>query len=206
MAFMGSSDRPEGKTQSLARSEDAARNCFSRVRPVSVQIFHQRRRGIGGGQRQWDRRSIRSSRTSHFTPVFRITTLHPILPLPKHTLTPPAKSYSSSLFPFLRDVQTPDSPIGIYLSTRNGGFLNRATLELVLAVEAAVGRGKAVLLIHDATKALEASDVSVKAYVLSEAARGVARDGKWDGASYVYFWLLLGLIFGVLERVEGGIG
>ena len=60
-------------------------------------------------------------------------------------------------------------------------------LELVLAVEAAAGRGKAVLLIHDATKALEANDLSVKAYVLSEAARGVSQGGKWDGAAYVYF-------------------
>ena len=95
--------------------------------------------------------------------------------------------------PYLRDVTTPDSPIGIYLSTRNGAFLTRAVLDLLLALEKSVGRGKAVLVVHDATKGVEAKGLSVKAYGLGEGVRGVAKDGKWDSAAYVFSTAAAGL-------------
>lgn len=91
-----------------------------------------------------------------------------------------ANSYSSRLLTHLREVQTPDSPVGVYLSTHNGGFLTRAIVELVLAVEKAAGRGKAIIVIHDASKAAASNDISVKAYKLSEGAREAAKTGKWD--------------------------
>lgn len=91
-----------------------------------------------------------------------------------------AHSYSSRLLTHLREVQTPDSPVGVYLSTHNGAFLTRAVVELVLAVEKAAGRGKAIVLIHDASKAAASSELNIKAYKLSEGAREAAKTGKWD--------------------------
>lgn len=93
-----------------------------------------------------------------------------------------ANSYSSTLLSHLRDVQVPDSPVGIYLSTHNGGYVTRASIDLLLAVEQAAGRGKAILLIHDASRAY-GGDVTVKAYRLSEGARAAAAAKKWDSAS-----------------------
>ncbi|WWD20919.1 hypothetical protein CI109_105397 [Kwoniella shandongensis] len=89
-------------------------------------------------------------------------------------------SYSTRLLNHLREVQTPDSPIGIYLSTHNGGFATRVSVDLLAAVEKNAGRGKAVLVIHDASRA-NGGDLSVKAYRLSEGARDAAKKGKWDG-------------------------
>lgn len=95
----------------------------------------------------------------------------------------PASSYSTSLLNHLREVQTPDSPIGIYLSTHNGGFVTRGAVDLMVAVEKAAGRGKAILLIHDASKAAASGDIAVKAYRLSDGAREAAKQGKWDASS-----------------------
>ncbi|WWC98415.1 hypothetical protein V866_005306 [Kwoniella sp. B9012] len=91
-----------------------------------------------------------------------------------------ANSYSDRLLTHLREVQTPDSPVGIYLSTRNGGFATRVSIELLSAVEkAAGGRGKAILVVHDASKS-NGGDLSVKAFRLGEGAREAAKLGKWD--------------------------
>ncbi|WVF67812.1 hypothetical protein IAT40_002573 [Kwoniella sp. CBS 6097] len=91
-----------------------------------------------------------------------------------------ANSYSDRLLTHLREVQTPDSPVGIYLSTHNGGFATRVAIDLLSAVEkTAGGRGKAVLIVHDASKA-NGNDLSVKAYRLGEGAREAAKAGKWD--------------------------
>ncbi|RSH87158.1 hypothetical protein EHS25_003649 [Saitozyma podzolica] len=95
-----------------------------------------------------------------------------------------ANSYSSNLLSHLRDVSTPDSPIGIYLSTHNGGFITRAAVDLLVAIERAAGRGKAILVIHDASRA-SGGDLSVKAYRLSEGARASAKSKKWDTAALV---------------------
>lgn len=98
-----------------------------------------------------------------------------------YVLTDVANSYSSTLLQHLRDVSVPDSPVGIYLSTHNGGFVTRAAIELLTAVEKAAGRGKAILVIHDASRAA-GNDLSVKAYRLSEGARAAAATKKWDSA------------------------
>ncbi|WWC72822.1 uncharacterized protein I206_106786 [Kwoniella pini CBS 10737] len=91
-----------------------------------------------------------------------------------------ANSYSDRLLTHLREVQTPDSPVGVYLSTHNGGFATRVSIELLSAVEkVSGGRGKAVLIVHDASKA-NGGDLSVKAYRLGEGAREAAKLGKWD--------------------------
>ncbi|WVW80707.1 hypothetical protein I302_102693 [Kwoniella bestiolae CBS 10118] len=91
-----------------------------------------------------------------------------------------ANSYSDRLLTHLREVQTPDSPVGIYLSTHNGGFATRVSIELLSAVEKhAGGRGKAILVVHDASKS-NGGDLSVKAYRLGEGAREAAKLGKWD--------------------------
>ncbi|KAL7420943.1 hypothetical protein Q5752_004897 [Cryptotrichosporon argae] len=95
------------------------------------------------------------------------------------------KSYAASILPFFSDVNTPDTPVGVYLSTHNGGFVTRAAVELVLAVERAGARGRAVLVVHDAARADASGDVSVKAYRLSEGAREAAKGGKWDNAALV---------------------
>jgi translation initiation factor 3 subunit H len=95
----------------------------------------------------------------------------------------PATSYSTRLLNHLSEVQTPDSPVGVYISTHNGGFVTRGAVDLMVAVEKAAGRGKAILIIHDATKAAAAGDLSVKAYHLSEGAREAAKQGKWDAAA-----------------------
>lgn len=79
-------------------------------------------------------------------------------------------------------MSTPDSPVGVYLSTHNGGFVTRAAMDLVIAVEKAAGRGKAVLVIHDASRAA-GGDLNMKAYKLGEGARDAAKKGKWDTAS-----------------------
>ncbi|TYJ56826.1 hypothetical protein B9479_002436 [Cryptococcus floricola] len=89
-------------------------------------------------------------------------------------------SYSSRLLSRLSTVSTPDSPIGIYLSTHNGGFATRVSIDLLSAVEKSAGRGKAILLIHDASRS-NGNDLSLKAYTLSEGAREAAKKGKWDG-------------------------
>ncbi|BEI79703.1 hypothetical protein CcaverHIS002_0102320 [Cutaneotrichosporon cavernicola] len=91
-----------------------------------------------------------------------------------------ATSYSTRLLNHLREVQTPDSPVGVYLSTHNGGFITRGAVDLLVAVEKAAGRGKAILVIHDASKAAASGDLSLKAYKLSEGARVAAKEGKWD--------------------------
>ncbi|OCF45604.1 translation initiation factor 3 subunit H [Kwoniella heveanensis CBS 569] len=91
-----------------------------------------------------------------------------------------ANSYSDRLLTHLREVQTPDSPVGIYLSTHNGGSATRVAIDLLSAVEkVSGGRGKAVLIVHDASKA-NGNDLSVKAYRLGEGAREAAKAGKWD--------------------------
>ncbi|WWC64947.1 uncharacterized protein I303_107561 [Kwoniella dejecticola CBS 10117] len=91
-----------------------------------------------------------------------------------------ANSYSDRLLTHLREVQTPDSPVGIYLSTHNGGFATRVAIELLSAVEkVSGGRGKAVLIVHDASKS-NGGDLSVKAFRLGEGARAAAKLGKWD--------------------------
>ncbi|WVR08812.1 hypothetical protein IAU60_005870 [Kwoniella sp. DSM 27419] len=94
-------------------------------------------------------------------------------------------SYSDRLLTYLKEVQTPDSPVGIYLSTHNGGFATRVAIDLLAAVEkVSGGRGKAVLIVHDASKA-NGGDLSVKAYRLGEGAREAAKQGKWDEKSLV---------------------
>ncbi|KAK4683438.1 translation initiation factor 3 subunit H, partial [Tremellales sp. Uapishka_1] len=93
-------------------------------------------------------------------------------------------SYPTKLLNHLREVSTPDSPVGIYLSTHNGGFVTRSAIELMVAVEKAAGRSKAVLVIHDVSKST-GGDLSVKAYRLSEGAREAAKAGKWDTAALI---------------------
>ncbi|OWT39225.1 translation initiation factor 3 subunit H [Cryptococcus neoformans Tu401-1] len=89
-------------------------------------------------------------------------------------------SYSARLLSRLGTVSTPDSPVGIYLSTHNGGFATRVSIELLSAVEKAAGRGKAILVIHDASRS-NGGDLSVKAYRLADGAREAAKLGRWDG-------------------------
>ncbi|WVQ81548.1 hypothetical protein IAT38_003672 [Cryptococcus sp. DSM 104549] len=89
-------------------------------------------------------------------------------------------SYAARLLPHLEKVGTPDSPVGIYLSTHNGGFATRVSIELLTAVEKAAGRGKAILVIHDAARA-HGGDICVKAYKLGDGAREAAKKGRWDG-------------------------
>ncbi|OWZ64355.1 hypothetical protein AYX14_06509 [Cryptococcus neoformans] len=91
-----------------------------------------------------------------------------------------ANSYSARLLSRLGTVSTPDSPVGIYLSTHNGGFATRVSIELLSAVEKAAGRGKAILVIHDASRS-NGGDLSVKAYRLADGAREAAKLGRWDG-------------------------
>lgn len=62
--------------------------------------------------------------------------------------------------------------------------MSRAAIDLLIAVEKAAGRGKAVLVIHDVSRTA-GGDLSVKAYRLSDGAREAARKGRWDTASYV---------------------
>ena len=93
-------------------------------------------------------------------------------------------TYSSRILNHLREVSTPDSPVGVYLSTHNGGFVTRAAIDMIITVEKAVGRGKAILLIHDQSRA-SGGDLSIKAYRLSDGARDAARKGKWDTATCV---------------------
>lgn len=93
----------------------------------------------------------------------------------------PATSYSANLLRHLREVQTPDSPVGIYLSTHNGGFVTRQAVELLLAVEKVANRGKAVVLIHDTARSA-GGELSVQAYRLSDGAREAAKLNKWDSA------------------------
>lgn len=80
-------------------------------------------------------------------------------------------------------MQTPDAPVGVYLSTHNGGFVTRGAVDLLVAVEKAAGRGKAILLIHDAGKAATSGDLSIKAFRLSDGAREAAKAGKWDATA-----------------------
>ncbi|EIW69263.1 translation initiation factor 3 subunit H [Tremella mesenterica] len=104
-----------------------------------------------------------------------------------------SSSYSARLIDYLRassssdqlrGASLPDSPVGIYLSTHNGGFVTRSTIELLLAVERVSGRGKAVLVIHDASRA-NGRDLNLKAWRLSDGAKAAAQKGKWDGQSLV---------------------
>ncbi|WWC92567.1 uncharacterized protein L201_007526 [Kwoniella dendrophila CBS 6074] len=91
-----------------------------------------------------------------------------------------SNSYSDRLLTHLREVQTPDSPIGIYLSTFNGGFATRVTIDLLSAIEKiSNGRGKPILVIHDKSKS-NGNDLSIKAYRLGQGAREAAKLGKWD--------------------------
>jgi len=53
----------------------------------------------------------------------------------------------------------------------------------MVAVEKAAGRGKAILIIHDASKAANAGDLSIKAYRLSDGAREASKAGKWDASA-----------------------
>jgi translation initiation factor 3 subunit H len=55
-------------------------------------------------------------------------------------------------------------------------------VDLLVAIERAAGRGKAILVIHDAARA-SGGDLSVKAYRLSEGARASAKSKKWDTAA-----------------------
>ena len=93
-----------------------------------------------------------------------------------------ANSYSSRLLGHLREVQTPDSIVGIYLSTHNGGFATRVCIDLLTAVEKVTGRGRGLLLVHDVSRSV-GGDLSVKAYRLSEGAREAAKKGRWDTAA-----------------------
>jgi translation initiation factor 3 subunit H len=52
----------------------------------------------------------------------------------------------------------------------------------MIAVERASGRGKAILAIHDASRA-SGGDLSVKTYKLSDGARAAAQERKWDTAT-----------------------
>lgn len=90
-----------------------------------------------------------------------------------------ASSYSGRLLQHLREVQTPDSPVGIYLSTHNGGYPTRVAIDLLSAVEQVTKRGKAVLVVHDVSRS-HGGDLSVKAYTLTDGARAAAKAGKWD--------------------------
>ncbi|WVO13668.1 hypothetical protein L204_101289 [Cryptococcus depauperatus] len=89
-------------------------------------------------------------------------------------------SYSAELLKRLNAVSTPDSPVGIYLSTHNGDFATRVSIELLAAVEKIMGRGRAVLVIHDVCRS-NGNDLSVKAFKLGDGARRAAAAGKWDG-------------------------
>lgn len=91
-------------------------------------------------------------------------------------------SYSSRLIQHLREVQTPDSPVGLYLSTHNGGFITKPVLDLVGSVERVAGRGKAIIVVHDANIQ---GELSVKAYRLSQGLRDAAKSGRFDTASLV---------------------
>jgi len=82
----------------------------------------------------------------------------------------------------LAGVQTPDSPVGIYLSTHNGGFLTRATIDLALAVNKHMGRGRAIVLIHDLARGM-GGDFGVKAYRLAEGTVETGKSGKWDAST-----------------------
>lgn len=91
-------------------------------------------------------------------------------------------SYSSNLLRHLRDIQTPDSPVGIYMSTNNGGSITKTAIDLLLSVEKLSSRGKAVIVIHDRARAAH-GDLGVKAYRLSEGTREAAKQNKWDATS-----------------------
>lgn len=90
----------------------------------------------------------------------------------------------------LREVQTPDSPVGIYLSTNNGGSITTQAIKLLLAVEELTKRGRAVVIIHDRARASN-GDLGVKAWRLSDGAREAAKHKKWDSLRYVTFILRL---------------
>jgi len=62
--------------------------------------------------------------------------------------------------------------------------VSRAAIDLLTAVERVARRGKAVLVVHDVSRAV-GGDLSVKAYRLSDGARDAAKKGRWDTASYV---------------------
>lgn len=87
--------------------------------------------------------------------------------------------YSGKLIEHLRGVGAPDGPVGVYLSTANGGFVTRTTIDLLGAVEKMSKRGKAVLVIHDKSRS-NGGELSVRGYRLSEGAREAARTNKWD--------------------------
>lgn len=88
-------------------------------------------------------------------------------------------SYSSNLLRHLRDIQTPDSPVGIYLSTNNGGSITKTAIDLLLSVEKASSRGRAIIVIHDRARASH-GDLGVKAFRLSDGTREAAKQNKWD--------------------------
>lgn len=95
------------------------------------------------------------------------------------------KSYSSNLMRHLREVQTPDSPVGIYLSTNNGGSITKTAIDLLLSVEKLSNRGRGIVIIHDRARASN-GDLGVKAWRLSDGARDAAKKNKWDSVTYVY--------------------
>lgn len=99
--------------------------------------------------------------------------------LPGGETTLSQSSYSSRLLQHLRDLETPDSPVGVYLSTSNGGFVTRTALDLLKAVEGMTKRGKGVLIVHDASRG-NGGDLGIKAYRLTDGAREAAKQGKWD--------------------------
>lgn len=88
--------------------------------------------------------------------------------------------YSAKLLQHLREVSTPDSPVGIYLSTHNGGYVTRAAIDALRAVESVTKRGKGVVVVHDLSAGVNAGDVAVKAYRLTDGAREAAKGGRWD--------------------------
>ena len=99
--------------------------------------------------------------------------------LPGGDLSFAPSSYSAKLIEHLRGVASPDSPVGVYLSTHNGGFVTRTTIDLLIAVEKISGRGKAVLVVHDASRA-NGGELAVKGWRLSDGAREAAKRAKWD--------------------------
>ena len=60
--------------------------------------------------------------------------------------------------------------------------MTRAALDLLISVERVTRRGRAVLLVHDASAA-PTGDFNVKGYRLSLGAREAAKAEKWDTAS-----------------------
>jgi translation initiation factor 3 subunit H len=94
-----------------------------------------------------------------------------------------ANSYSRQILD-LRPNTAPDSPVGVYLSTHSGGYVTKAVIEMLTNIEKSVGRGRAILVIHDAARSV-AGELSVKGYRLSDGGREAAKKGQWTAMSLV---------------------